>query len=40
MAELREQPQTTLGDSYQLEQELGGSGMSRDARFQRLIQGS
>src|SRR5260221_14367838 len=29
MAELREQLQTTLGDSYQLEQELGGGGMSR-----------
>ena len=29
MAELREQLQGTLGDSYQLEQELGGGGMSR-----------
>ena len=29
MAELRKQLQTTLGDSYQLEQELGGGGMSR-----------
>jgi len=29
MAELREQLQETLGDSYQLEQELGGGGMSR-----------
>jgi serine/threonine-protein kinase len=29
MAELREHLHTTLGDSYQLEQELGGGGMSR-----------
>lgn len=29
MAELREQLQGTLGDNYQLEQELGGGGMSR-----------
>src|SRR5512132_4407761 len=29
MAELREQLQGTLGDTYQLEQELGGGGMSR-----------
>lgn len=29
MEELREQLQTTLGDSYRLEQELGGGGMSR-----------
>ncbi len=29
MPELREQLQGTLGDSYQLEQELGGGGMSR-----------
>jgi len=29
MTDLREQLQTTLGDSYVLEQELGGGGMSR-----------
>src|SRR5688572_2954689 len=29
MEELREQLQTTLGDSYRLEHELGGGGMSR-----------
>ncbi|MEO7503520.1 MAG: serine/threonine-protein kinase, partial [Gemmatimonadaceae bacterium] len=29
MAELRDQLQATLGDSYVLEQELGGGGMSR-----------
>lgn len=29
MEELREQLQATLGDSYRLEQELGGGGMSR-----------
>ncbi|HUQ20557.1 MAG TPA: protein kinase [Gemmatimonadaceae bacterium] len=29
MTDLREQLQQTLGDSYQLEQELGGGGMSR-----------
>jgi serine/threonine-protein kinase len=29
MSELRERLQTTLGDAYTLERELGGGGMSR-----------